>query len=388
MDTHKKLFGRCYYAFFVSGLSVLLVGAIMPYLIEECGISYAVAGSFLSCFAIGNLLASFFTPYLASKIGRKKTVVILSSLVPICFFIIYLVPSASIIALAFLIAGIGRGSISNINNAVINDYTNGKTSTLNILHTFFAVGAFIAPFLTSTYISLGLTWKYALLTSIILSITAVIGYATMPLPDESRESSDSHSSNVAPTNSNAFLKSIDFYLIGLILFFYLGLENCINGWFITYLKSMGIMTEAYATNLLSILWIVVIIGRLTCASLSQRISKKVLVLINSIGCLIFFILLISTQNIVFITVCMIGLGFFLAGIYPTSIANAGLLIKGSTKGMAILLAISGLGGIIMPQIVGLLADQIGIVGAIAFLAIDAAIILILAIINSMRKAIQ
>lgn len=388
MTTHNKLFARCYYAFFVSGLSVLLVGAIMPYLIAECGISYAVAGSFLSCFAIGNLLASFFTPYLAGKIGRKKTVVLLSSLVPLCFFIILLVPPVTIINLAFLVAGIGRGSISNINNAVINDYTNGKTSTLNILHTFFAIGAFVGPLLTSTVISLGFSWKYALITSIILSITAVIGYATMPLQDEVHADVKEVYTAKEVSHTNAFLKSIDFYLIGFLLFFYLGLENCINGWFITYLKDMGIMTEFYATNLLSILWIVVIAGRLSCAYLAGRFSKKLLVLINSIGCLLFFIMLISSQNIVFITICMIGLGFFLAGIYPTSIANAGSLIKGCTKGMAMLLAISGLGGIIMPQIVGLLADQIGMAGAMAFLALDAGIILVLAIINAMRKVLQ
>ena len=43
MKSKWKLFFPCYFAFFVNGAMVLLVGAILPYLIEEAGISYSVA---------------------------------------------------------------------------------------------------------------------------------------------------------------------------------------------------------------------------------------------------------------------------------------------------------------------------------------------------------
>ena len=45
MKSKWKLFFPCYFAFFVNGAMVLLVGAILPYLIEEAGISYSVAPS-------------------------------------------------------------------------------------------------------------------------------------------------------------------------------------------------------------------------------------------------------------------------------------------------------------------------------------------------------
>ena len=46
MKSKWKLFFPCYFAFFVNGAMVLLVGAILPYLIEEAGISYSVADCF------------------------------------------------------------------------------------------------------------------------------------------------------------------------------------------------------------------------------------------------------------------------------------------------------------------------------------------------------
>ena len=88
MKSKWKLFFPCYFAFFVNGAMVLLVGAILPYLIEEAGISYSVAGGLLSAFAIGNLLASFVNPPLAGKIGRKATIVSMSALIPLMWLII------------------------------------------------------------------------------------------------------------------------------------------------------------------------------------------------------------------------------------------------------------------------------------------------------------
>ena len=150
MDTKAKsqfrLLFPCYFSFFVNGAMVLLVGAILPYIIEEAGINYSVAGGFLSAFAIGNLLASFVNPPMASRIGRKATIVVFS---------------------AFILIGIGRGSVSIINNAVVNDNSNGRPAALNLLHMTFAAGAFIAPFITSLYTSFGLGWRAAAYTIII-----------------------------------------------------------------------------------------------------------------------------------------------------------------------------------------------------------------------------
>lgn len=61
MKDTKEMFKKmypCYFSFFVTGMMVLMVGAVLPYLIEDAGINYSIAGGFLSTFAIGNLLAA------------------------------------------------------------------------------------------------------------------------------------------------------------------------------------------------------------------------------------------------------------------------------------------------------------------------------------------
>lgn len=52
-----------------------------------------------------------------------------------------------LLLLGFLFTGLSRGSISNFNNTVVNEVSNSSPAALNFLHSIFAVGALIAPFL-------------------------------------------------------------------------------------------------------------------------------------------------------------------------------------------------------------------------------------------------
>lgn len=378
----KSMFYRCYYGFFINGMVVLLIGAILPSLMKAAGISYGIAGGLLSTMAVGNLCASFVSPVFSEKFGRKLTVVILSALFPVCLTIITLLPPIPVLYACFFLMGIGRGTVSIFNNNIINDYGDGTPAALNILHTFFAFGAFLAPFFTSTMIELSFSWKHILYVMIFLYLTSLASFATMPLKEEKPVRKKD---NAGKSKNTSYLKSFDFYCVGLILFFYMGVENCVNGWFVTYLQDIGIMSDSFATNLVSITWIVIMTGRLTNAWLSGRVSKRVLLLVNCLGSACALFLLISSQSIVLITIAMVMTGFFLAGIYPTSIASAGALLKGTSSGMAVLMAMSALGGIIAPQIVGWIADSVGIAGGISFLVIDAVIMVGFAVLNYWRE---
>lgn len=377
-----RLFLPCYFAFFVNGAMVLAVGAVLPYIIQEAGLSYGLAGGLLSTFAIGNLLASFVNPLMAAKLGRKATIVVLSAFIPITWFAISLLPSVMVMYVLFILMGIGRGSVSIINNAVVNDNSDGKPAALNFLHMSFAVGAFVSPFLTSAFISLGLGWRMVVYIIVAATSLSCVGYASMNLNYARPQRNVTQSKqNREDKQYKPFYKSSVFYIMGFLLFLYLGLENCVNGWFVTYFKSMGIMSDAYATNLVSITWIMVMLGRLLTAKLSQKIDKNKLIMIYCIATAFFFALLIATSNLIIITIAIIGLGFFFAGIYPTSVSSVGAVVKGNDTGMSMFLAMAALGGIITPQIVGIVADGAGLVAAILVLSINAAGMFVLSCVN-------
>ncbi|MBQ7859207.1 MAG: MFS transporter, partial [Faecalibacterium sp.] len=79
-----------------------------------------------------------------------------------------------------------------------------------------------------------------------------------------------------------------------------------------------------------------------------------------------------------ITVCIVGLGFCMAGIYPTANSMIGDLCRQYPLAMSVLLTITGIGAIVMPSVVGWVAEGFGITaGMYAILAaviVDVALI--------------
>ncbi|WP_349668005.1 MFS transporter [Lacrimispora sp.] len=385
-DPRNSIFIRCCYGYAVSGMAVLVIGAILPSIIKEAGISFLAAGGLLSVMAIGNLSSSFIFPVMVPVMGKKRAITLVTLFVPSSLMVLSLLPPLPVMYAVMLLYGFTRGCITILNNAAVNDiYGDSATGKLNILHCTFAIGAFLAPLLTAMMMKLGFGWRVTLYMIVVLTIISAISYGTMnynlinQAQKEIEERKNRTKSTVA--GNKGFLRSFAFYCIAFILFFYLGVENCINGWFVTYLQNTGVMSAEFATTLVSLTWLVIMGGRLLCAAMSKKVHRSTILLINSIGSAVCFFILIKVNSLPMITASLLGLGFFLSGIYPTCIANAGPLIQGSTLGMSLLTAISAMGGIITPQIVGGVADRVGIVAAISILVFNVIFVIVLSTVN-------
>ena len=385
-DPRNSIFIRCCYGYAVSGMAVLVIGAILPSIIKEAGISFLAAGGLLSVMAIGNLSSSFIFPVMVPIMGKKRAITLVTLFVPSSLMVLSLLPPLPVMYAVMLLYGFTRGCITILNNAAVNDiYGDSATGKLNILHCTFAIGAFLAPLLTAMMMKLGFGWRVTLYMIVVLTIISAISYGTMNynLINEAQKLIEERKSKANSTvaGNKGFLRSFAFYCIAFILFFYLGVENCINGWFVTYLQNTGVMSAEFATTLVSLTWLVIMGGRLLCAAMSKKVHRSTILLINSIGSAVCFFILIKVNTLPLVTASLLGLGFFLSGIYPTCIANAGPLIQGSTLGMSLLTAISAMGGIITPQIVGGVADRVGIVAAISILVFNVIFVIILSAVN-------
>lgn len=149
MDKNNKILKGCYFAFFVNGMASLMLGAILPSLLIDFNIGYDKGGMLLAFQSTGNLIASFLGGIIASQLGRKNSIVLLSTIGVLGFAGMIFTQSPTILLILFFMAGISRGGVSNFNNTLVNEISDGAPGPLNILHTFFAVGAFMAPFIAS-----------------------------------------------------------------------------------------------------------------------------------------------------------------------------------------------------------------------------------------------
>ncbi len=370
----------CYFVFAVNGIFGMGLGSLLPLLSKAYGLSNTLSGALLSAHQVGSLAAGFAAGMLPIYLGRKKTIIFFCSFVILGFLMMILTGSPVLLILAFLFTGLSRGGVSNFNNAVVNEVSNSSPAALNILHSIFAIGALTAPFLfiLSTRIAGERGWKLAASVIIVLCLCAIFLFSRAKIEDRVKE-------KTKQKTSYAFLTQRHFWIASGILFFYLCSEAAINGWLVKYFIDSNIMSIQYAQMLASLLWTVILAGRLICAYFGSRVSKKILLLVTGIGTAAFYLLLLSTQHLAVITLAIAGLGFSMAGIYPITIASTGATIKKYPMAMGVLLIIGGIGAILMPGITGALSDAFGIFAGMS--AIVAAIVLMVVciIFNLMLK---
>lgn len=377
----KRILNACFYAFFINGITSLIIGAILPYLLADFQIGYDKGGMLISFQSIGNLLASFLGGIISVYIGRRNAIVALSLMTALGFSGMVIFKSPAILILPFFLTGIGRGSVSNLSNTIVNDVSDGNPKDLNILHTFFAVGAFMAPFVSSWLLNNGFSWRFVLGLVATLAALMTLNFATSNIDNTRAERERKEDRK---KSSLDFLKNVDFYLSSGILFFYVGVEYAVNNWIVTYLKDSGIMSTSMAQKILSMLWIIIIFGRLFVAYISKKVDKRSILLLSSIGAMVFFLLFLLSSSTWAIAICILGLGFCLSGIYPTTISNAGSVLKGSSLAMGTILGIAGLGGIIMPYVTGVVAENYDIKGGMTAIGVAAVLLFIFTLVNRLR----
>ena len=113
----------------------------------------------------------------------------------------------------------------------------------------------------------------------------------------------------------------------------------------------------------------ILCGRLLTAFVSTKVKKENLLPLMGVGIVVFFLVLISAKSTVPIVLGIMGFGFSMAGIYATTVSFAGDLIKKYSLAWSFILTTASLGSIIMPAIVGIIAEKLGIATGIASIAI-------------------
>ena len=251
--------------------------------------------------------------------------------------------------------GLARGATSNFCNTVINNLAPGKAGIINGLHAMFSVGAFLFPILLMLITAgSGENWIYASLFMLVMGLISWGLYFMIPMEGLAIPKKEKKKANYG------FFREPLFYLTIATLFFYLCAEQGVIGWLVTYFKDTGLLNASLAQLMASVQWIMILAGRLTAAWLSTKVKKEKLLPVMSIGLVIFFFVLILSKSTGMIVFGMMGFGFSMAGIYPTTVSFSGKLIQKYSIAWSFILTFASLGSILMPSIIGKIAKVAGI----------------------------
>lgn len=369
LDVRKDdagLLYRAYYAFFFSGMMANVLGSILPNIIETNGLSFSFQGTLLSVNQIGNLLAVWLSGFLPYAIGRRKSTILMGSGVVVGFVVMVLTGNPVALLLSFVCLGIGRGTMSNITNVLVGQYAGNKTVGLNLLHASFAIGAFISPFLV--VLCGDRFWKAPAVIIACGMASALVLFRFSPLEN---------TKTVKAKDESTIPKAASFWLNTFILFFYLCGESTFMGWLVTYFKNNGVFPVSNANAMSSLLWLMILISRLVTASVSKKFRKEGVILFLGSMMLVFTVVLVTATSPVIVAVSVLCIGLSMGGIYPTTLATMEKRFNQSTIATGTCIAVATLGAVIMPNIVGYIADAVDISIAIRSILVPLLLMVVL-----------
>lgn len=352
-ETGKRQKNAGFYAFLMSGMCAISSGIVVSLLQEKLGFAYGMTGTLLSLMSVGNLLAGFATGILPGKIGMKRTVLILTAGYGAGYLLMSVSGWLAVLMLAFFLVGVGKGSTINTCTILVGNNSKDRTRGMNLMHSCYALGALLCPFLVAA--AAGVTdWLPMALLSL-CGLTLWLAFASVSMDGQKKEKQSG--------TDWSFMRSSRFWLLTGLLFCQNGAETSVTGWMVTYFKGSGILTGVLSVYTVAVMWLATLVARMLFAFVIPIKNPGTAMIKMGIGCILFYFGLMQAGTPVMAVILLFAFAFAMAGMNPTAVASAGRMT--SVTSMGVMLPAASAGAIVMPWVTGIVAEHAGIAAGMA-----------------------
>ena len=132
---------------------------------------------------------------------------------------------------------------------------------------------------------------------------------------------------------------------------------------VTYFKGSGIIAGTLAAYTVTVMWGATLVARLLIAFVFPFKNPRKAMVGMSVLCTVFYVLLVMAHTQGMAIVLLFAFAFSMAGLNPTAVASAGRMT--SVTSMGIMLPVASSGAILMPWIIGIVAEKVGLAAGMA-----------------------
>ena len=312
--------------FFFSGICAISSGVVVSLLQEQYGFAYGMTGTLLSLMSIGNLLAGFLIAMLPGRLGMKPSILLLTIGYAVGYAMMGLSGAVAVLALGFFL----------------------RTRGMNLMHSCYACGALLCPFFIAA--AGRVSGSFAVLVLAVLGLLLWLVYMGTPFAGKGAGRKE--------VTDWGFLKSTRFWLLTGLLFCQNAAEQSVTGWMVTYFKGSGIIAGALAAYTVTVMWGATLVARLLIAFVFPFKQPRKAMVVMGVSCTIFYILLVQARSQGAAIALLFAFAFAMAGMNPTAVASAGRMT--SVTSMGIMLPVAASGAILMPWVIGMVAEGAGL----------------------------
>ena len=335
------------------------LGPLIPFLREEIGMNYTIAGAHLSAFALGMVLAGMTGDRVARRWGRRRVFWGGGAGMAVGAVLLTFGRSApATIAITLGMAIIGSYLLVMIQATLADRHGANRAFAITESNILASLAATTAPLVVSFGQSSGIGWRVALLVGSLAWVLMALTQWKVRLPEAAH--APTTTASAAPASASGRLPRA-YWAYAIVVFFAVAIEWCIIFWTADFMqKVVGFSAEA-ASGSVSLFFLASVIGRAAGSYLTRRYPTGRLLQIAALIVLVGFPMLwlgrVAAINV--IGLFLSGLG--VANLFPLTLSAATAVAVGNTnRASARISMTSGIGILAMPQLLAAAADQIGI----------------------------
>jgi fucose permease len=361
------------YAYFLN-----IPGAITPFLRDEFHLSYTVSSLHFSAFAVGILVVGLAGHAIIRRIGRVQTLSVGATGAGVGALLLAFGRSPAItIGASFLMGCIGSLILAVVPTALSDEHGEMRAVAISEANVLSSLVSAMAPVFVGLLVTLQFSWRWALISAALLSVLigAVLFRRGRP-----------QATQIDPDLPRRGLPSL-YWVYWITLVLAVAIEFCMIYWTAAYMEKELNMPRASAAQAVSLFLAGMILGRLMSSRMLRYFSARLVVFASILLGMAGFALYWSTTNALvgMISVAITGLG--VASLYPLILSMAIGAVKGNEAqaGARATLA-SGVAILVLPLVLGRLADMIGLKSAFAVIAVMlVAVFLLMALIGKLQQ---
>lgn len=351
LQRNKRAYNAGMTAYFLSGICSISSGIIISMLRDRYQFSFSFSGTLVSAMSVGNMVALLVSGVLPGVIGERATAMLLSTGYCLGYLICALTGRPIFLAAAFLLAGVAKGCSGNKCTLLVGSNADDRPKAMNLLNASFALGALLCPFLISSLQGAGASAPMLCVSLAGLCLWLVFCFSGLPGRAVSAEGT--------PVKTDyAFLKDRSFWLLATLTLCAISAEYIVNGWLVTYYKNEQILSGTLAAYTVTVQWAFTLTARVLLAFIMKDRNPFKALALMGIGMTVMYGVLLKVSTPIPALVALALFSFSVAGAYPVAIASIGEMLSSASIG--ILLAFAGVGGILFPWLVGIVADAAGL----------------------------
>jgi FHS family glucose/mannose:H+ symporter-like MFS transporter len=355
MYRKKLVFWAACTGMLMFGISVTILGSIIPDLKEKFHLDEISSGTLFSILPLGVLTGSLLFGPVVDKYGYRIIMAISCIFIFIGFEGIAYVNNKDPLKIFIFLFGIGGGAVNGATNALVADISDrDKGARLSILGAFFGIGALGMPLLLGILRN-RFSFEVIVAAAGIIALMAGIFFILISYPPPKQ------AQGFPFAGIKALFRDKILIMIAFFLFFQSSFEGILNNWTTTWLSDHLLVKQGSALFGLSSFVAGMIIMRLMIGSLFISVPVRKIMLASFSLILAGLLLLETAGSLLTAVPGLVLTGAGLAAGFPVMLGITGERFKEiSGTAFSFVLSVALIGNMLINYLMGVIAQNFGI----------------------------